>query len=154
MFVLHSIIFYSLLLSWFFFLFFFFKRMTEYELRISDWSSDVCSSDLAAPIAGSAHRRRYPMPWPAPAGDPDIAAGPADLPRSKLPASTRPEARHCDRGWRRVMRESEYRAETARHPDADRSRCATVAARPYARPARPSPAPAPRRDRKSTHLNS
>src|SRR3546814_9311487 len=26
---------------------FFFKRMTAYELRISDWSSDVCSSDLA-----------------------------------------------------------------------------------------------------------
>src|SRR3546814_5503997 len=26
---------------------FFFKQMTAYELRISDWSSDVCSSDLA-----------------------------------------------------------------------------------------------------------
>src|SRR3546814_11749769 len=26
---------------------FFFKRKTAYELRISDWSSDVCSSDLA-----------------------------------------------------------------------------------------------------------
>src|SRR3546814_1586798 len=26
--------------------FFFFKRKTAYELRISDWSSDVCSSDL------------------------------------------------------------------------------------------------------------
>src|SRR3546814_5334816 len=26
--------------------FFFFKQMTAYELRISDWSSDVCSSDL------------------------------------------------------------------------------------------------------------
>src|SRR3546814_5077782 len=25
---------------------FFFKRKTAYELRISDWSSDVCSSDL------------------------------------------------------------------------------------------------------------
>src|SRR3546814_5242755 len=28
-------------------LFFFFKQKTAYELRISDWSSDVCSSDLA-----------------------------------------------------------------------------------------------------------
>src|SRR3546814_3597201 len=28
------------------FLFFFFKQKTAYELRISDWSSDVCSSDL------------------------------------------------------------------------------------------------------------
>src|SRR3546814_4244332 len=28
-------------------MFFFFKQKTAYELRISDWSSDVCSSDLA-----------------------------------------------------------------------------------------------------------
>src|SRR3546814_1139218 len=28
------------------FLFFFFKQKTAYEVRISDWSSDVCSSDL------------------------------------------------------------------------------------------------------------
>src|SRR3546814_7879422 len=27
-------------------LFFFFKQQTEYDMRISDWSSDVCSSDL------------------------------------------------------------------------------------------------------------
>src|SRR3546814_7375801 len=37
---------------WFFvksdvFFFFFFKQKTAYEMRISDWSSDVCSSDLA-----------------------------------------------------------------------------------------------------------
>src|SRR3546814_8813317 len=31
------------LLRWFFF---FFKQKTAYEMRISDWSSDVCSSDL------------------------------------------------------------------------------------------------------------
>src|SRR3546814_11419870 len=30
----------------FIFLFFFFKQKTAYEMRISDWSSDVCSSDL------------------------------------------------------------------------------------------------------------
>src|SRR3546814_1157851 len=30
-------------------LFFFFKQKTAYEMRISDWSSDVCSSDLSAP---------------------------------------------------------------------------------------------------------
>src|SRR3546814_19120332 len=28
------------------YLFFFFKQKTAYEMRISDWSSDVCSSDL------------------------------------------------------------------------------------------------------------
>src|SRR3546814_8793196 len=37
-------------------LFFFFKQKTAYEMRISDWSSDVCSSDLAA--------RRLPV-WAA-----------------------------------------------------------------------------------------
>src|SRR3546814_3449524 len=30
-----------------YFVFFFFKQKTAYEMRISDWSSDVCSSDLA-----------------------------------------------------------------------------------------------------------
>src|SRR3546814_19282752 len=30
------------------YLFFFFKQKTAYEMRISDWSSDVCSSDLSA----------------------------------------------------------------------------------------------------------
>src|SRR3546814_4424370 len=34
-----------------FFYFFFFKQKTAYEMRISDWSSDVCSSDLMARIA-------------------------------------------------------------------------------------------------------
>src|SRR3546814_4184944 len=29
-----------------FWYFFFFKQKTAYEMRISDWSSDVCSSDL------------------------------------------------------------------------------------------------------------
>src|SRR3546814_4296180 len=30
----------------YFVVFFFFKQKTAYEMRISDWSSDVCSSDL------------------------------------------------------------------------------------------------------------
>src|SRR3546814_20843766 len=34
------------LLVFFMFLFFLFKQKTAYEMRISDWSSDVCSSDL------------------------------------------------------------------------------------------------------------
>src|SRR3546814_7514570 len=39
-------------------LFFFFKQKTAYEMRISDWSSDVCSSDLleAAELAERDHR--------------------------------------------------------------------------------------------------
>src|SRR3546814_10122840 len=32
-------------------LFFFFKQKTAYEMRISDWSSDVCSSDLFKALA-------------------------------------------------------------------------------------------------------
>src|SRR3546814_8736731 len=31
---------------WFSVVFFFFKQKTAYDMRISDWSSDVCSSDL------------------------------------------------------------------------------------------------------------
>src|SRR3546814_7550223 len=34
--------------------FFFFKQKTAYEMRISDWSSDVCSSDLRATGDGMA----------------------------------------------------------------------------------------------------
>src|SRR3546814_3823746 len=33
-------------MSFFLFFFFFFQQKTAYEMRISDWSSDVCSSDL------------------------------------------------------------------------------------------------------------
>src|SRR3546814_7599130 len=33
-------------IDFYIFLFFFFKQKTAYEMRISDWSSDVCSSDL------------------------------------------------------------------------------------------------------------
>src|SRR3546814_1353547 len=39
-----------------YFIFFFFKQKTAYEMRISDWSSDVCSSDLQP--ASKKRRRR------------------------------------------------------------------------------------------------
>src|SRR3546814_10628617 len=35
-----------LFMMWYVLFFFFFKHKTAYEMRISDWSSDVCSSDL------------------------------------------------------------------------------------------------------------
>src|SRR3546814_4414730 len=38
--------------------FFFFKQKTAYEMRISDWSSDVCSSDLLGAEATDIARRR------------------------------------------------------------------------------------------------
>src|SRR3546814_10796373 len=41
--------------------FFLFKQKTAYEMRISDWSSDVCSSDLAAtPPGGGRGLRQRP----------------------------------------------------------------------------------------------
>src|SRR3546814_2599580 len=60
-----SFFFYNLLLNLLLlvlFFFFFFKQKTAYEMRISDWSSDVCSSDLRrhaqrAGGAGSARLR-------------------------------------------------------------------------------------------------
>src|SRR3546814_14383056 len=48
--------------------FFFFKQKTAYEMRISDWSSDVCSSDLRAGREASRrggaerHRQREARP--------------------------------------------------------------------------------------------
>src|SRR3546814_10749390 len=39
--------------------FFFFKQKTAYEMRISDWSSDVCSSDLIEEL-----RKRVDTPCP------------------------------------------------------------------------------------------
>src|SRR3546814_10433251 len=40
-------------------LFFFFKQKTAYEMRISDWSSDVCSSDL---IVGNTAAAKLKLP--------------------------------------------------------------------------------------------
>src|SRR3546814_9707260 len=40
-------------------LFFFFKQKTAYELRISDWSSDVCSSDLTLKGVDEAARTHF-----------------------------------------------------------------------------------------------
>src|SRR3546814_1665206 len=57
-------------------MFFFFKPKTAYEMRISDWSSDVCSSDLAA--GGSA-------PTPA------AAAGGTELPSRSAGATDKGE---------------------------------------------------------------
>src|SRR3546814_5686866 len=47
----------------FVFMSFFFKQKTAYEMRISDWSSDVCSSDLGfpgGPMGRCAMRRSQP----------------------------------------------------------------------------------------------
>src|SRR3546814_7688675 len=61
---------------------FFFKQKTAYEMRISDWSSDVCSSDLAfAPVA-----ERFQMRW--------TLRFSADRPRVAIMASKEPHCLH------------------------------------------------------------
>src|SRR3546814_5063882 len=55
-------------------LFFFFKQKTAYDMRISDWSSDVCSSDLLSrPL--SARGRALADRAPGNAGDSRRALG-------------------------------------------------------------------------------
>src|SRR3546814_8584771 len=86
--------------------FFFFKQKTAYEMRISDWSSDVCSSDLRA--ARSRHLSRGALDVPRRMGSADLllragrrhrvgrhrrhappAAGPRDRNRRPRPARAR-----------------------------------------------------------------
>src|SRR3546814_514867 len=45
------------------FVLFFFKQKTAYEMRISDWSSDVCSSDLDDPVVFLEPKRLYNGPF-------------------------------------------------------------------------------------------
>src|SRR3546814_4478181 len=54
---------------------FFFKQKTAYEMRISDWSSDVCSSDLPARVRGE---RRPPPRRAAATCRPGSSHGSAD----------------------------------------------------------------------------
>src|SRR3546814_12469122 len=49
-------------------IFFFFKQKTAYEMRISDWSSDVCSSDLVPLLVYPAPEAHGP-PLPEGGGD-------------------------------------------------------------------------------------
>src|SRR3546814_5149576 len=60
-----------------FVLFFFFKQKTAYEMRISDWSSDVCSSDLhglsrLGPRRAHPERRRDERAAPPDGGHPAL----------------------------------------------------------------------------------
>src|SRR3546814_15310909 len=48
----------------------FFKQNTSYEMRISDWSSDVCSSDLVPPPISIASAPEEQGPWSRRAGHP------------------------------------------------------------------------------------
>src|SRR3546814_8851738 len=54
MYILLNII---IFVQYLFFFFFFFKQKTAYEMRISDWSSDVCSSDLGEGLVFAAQEK-------------------------------------------------------------------------------------------------
>src|SRR3546814_3129612 len=60
---------FSLLLLSSLFAVFVFKQKTAYEMRISDWSSDVCSSDLTP--ADQPPRQGYPDAYPGGVYPPD-----------------------------------------------------------------------------------
>src|SRR3546814_13223955 len=73
-------------------LFFFFKQKTAYEMRISDWSSDVCSSDLLDQLVGLGDPER-----PAAALEPVVEDDAGDLAALARPGAvaqepTAPEA--------------------------------------------------------------
>src|SRR3546814_9269514 len=74
--------------------FFFFKQKTAYEMRISDWSSDVCSSDLSRANLRKLSARANDIPGP---GEPlDRLPGDMVLVRngsSMFAASQRPVSR-------------------------------------------------------------
>src|SRR3546814_19950399 len=79
-------------------LFFFFKQKTAYDVRISDWSSDVCSSDLKKVAATVEPLSKRPAVVPAaappnvrpPKATPRSVAAPAAAPRpSPLPPRRR-----------------------------------------------------------------
>src|SRR3546814_6196026 len=116
------------------FVFFFFKQKTAYEMRISDWSSDVCSSDLPA---RRKHRR-------GPVRQLRRAIGRAEA------ESRRPQLIHSPR------KRTPPCASKERPPlSPDRRRASGSASRRLSQPKAPIPSStASARDRKSTRLNS
>src|SRR3546814_5575106 len=93
---------------------FFFKQKTAYQMRISDWSSDVCSSDLSEPAGRNRSRRaqrhgRYGYPDRLPdaqrrqarrGGAPGEVARPEDR---KSVVSGKSVSVRVDLGGRRIM---------------------------------------------------
>src|SRR3546814_12567772 len=73
----------SLRLRFFCFFVFFFKQKTAYEMRISDWSSDVCSSDLLV-VLFQEYGDRYGFDW--------LMVGAQGYQESKLDQSARSKA--------------------------------------------------------------
>src|SRR3546814_8623711 len=79
---------------------FFFEQMTAYELRISDWSSDVCSSDLLSAYA-------YARPFHCQCSVP-VSTRLVVRPRSSVQSSTGAPASRAQQGF--VDRQGQQRA--------------------------------------------
>src|SRR3546814_11698572 len=114
----------SLTLIWFIF---FFKQKTAYEMRISDWSSDVCSSDLPCRRG----RRRWHVRRnlaPASAAGSRKAVGSRGARAAPKDAKHRPERREMHRGGRykyRLARSACRRLPAAHLPPCVRLRLRT-----------------------------
>src|SRR3546814_9935039 len=103
----------------------FFKQKTAYEMRISDWSSDVCSSDLRCRfLSGAAsnlaldHGRRRMVTIEVTPDDPEVArVGPKGKVEQIADQRNRADGR-VDEGVRPHAGEMPFRhAEVARFPD-------------------------------------
>src|SRR3546814_12524386 len=109
-----------------FYCFFFFKQKTAYEMRISDWSSDVCSSDLPSAAISSAADPAAATIAPPTAG-PTLRAmlKPMELnvtaPRSRGLGTKRSEERREGKEWVRPCRSrwSPYHEQNKTHNTKD-----------------------------------
>src|SRR3546814_2053510 len=90
--------------------FFFFKQKTAYEMRISDWSSDVCSSDLRTGFQHRMLRRGdgYPPAYHRQADHPESARDGRGGDAEHL--------RRPDRIFREASAEPRSRSDFAAHP--------------------------------------
>src|SRR3546814_11098810 len=113
---------------------FFFKQKTAYEMRISDWSSDVCSSDLAVGeravgwLPATPIQERSPKTSGAPQGaqrDPRVPPDEADTSRTHSSCPRLARATSNERRCRWIT------PELRRWPSSTRcERASTPAARP------------------------
>src|SRR3546814_19075012 len=91
-------------------LFFFFKQKAAYEMRISDWSADLCSSELVAEAVQAAQAEGQSAAGRQPGGVPHLVRA-----RRRRHRPQRPPKR------RRPRPEEALRQEARRRPGAPRS---------------------------------
>src|SRR3546814_5797497 len=115
--------------------FFFFKQKTAYEMRISDWSSDVCSSDLgeqlddptrhASITPGYWHPHQCPISLKWTSWTPGYLRAPWPLRSADGVAATRPTRRwptRCDScAWTTVSPRTRHCPPSANWPRRSRS---------------------------------